>query len=73
VEVSVYRHHHWVDSQGDQEIADRQTASLIGVVVILLLLIGSLFLAQQLRSTSWMEDCEISGRTDCELLLSVAH
>jgi hypothetical protein len=44
---------------------DRRTASLLGVIVVLLVLICCLFLVQELQSYARMEDCILSGRTDC--------
>jgi len=43
---------------------------LAGLVVILLLLVGGLFLVRQLRETSVIQDCLMTGRSNCDVLLS---
>ncbi|HYZ24683.1 MAG TPA: hypothetical protein VE690_21240, partial [Rhodopila sp.] len=63
--VSVYRHHRWMEERPAEDGDDRQTANLLGIIVVLLVLICCLFLVQQLRSRARMEDCILSGRTDC--------
>jgi hypothetical protein len=47
------------------EEADRQTASLAAVAVTLLLIVVGLFLVRELRAKSILEDCLLSGRTNC--------
>jgi hypothetical protein len=49
-----------------EDAANRQTASLAGVAVILLLLVAGLFLVQTLRSNALIEDCLLSGRRNCD-------
>jgi hypothetical protein len=66
----VYRHHHWPDDDAVDKTAERQTGSLVGVVVILLLLIGGLFLVQKLRTASMIEDCLMSGHSNCDVLVT---
>ena len=51
--------------EDEQAEANRQTASLAGLAVTLALVAGSLFLIQHLAATSRMEDCLLSGRTNC--------
>ena len=53
------------DKDPDEEGADRSTARLAGLAVILLLAVIALFLVQKLRSQSNLEDCLMSGRTNC--------
>jgi hypothetical protein len=69
----LYRHRHWPDDRASQQAAGRQTASLAGIVVILLLLIGGLFLVQQLRTASKIEDCLLAGRRDCDAMVIHPH
>lgn len=69
----MYRHHHWQANETDDQTAQRQTASLAGVAVILILLVGGLFLVQQLRAASTIEDCLMAGRRNCDLLVSGPH
>ena len=53
----------------DQEAEDRRTASLAGVAVTLLLLVVELFLVHELESKSAIEDCLMSGRTNCDVII----
>jgi hypothetical protein len=69
----LYRHHHWLGNESDHKTADRQTASLVGMVIILFLLIGGLFLVHQLRRSSMIEDCLMAGRRDCDALLTASR
>ncbi|MGE0418874.1 MAG: hypothetical protein AB7O80_18885 [Acetobacteraceae bacterium] len=62
----MYRHHSWFRGNEQQEDANRQTASLAGVAVILLLLIAGLYLVQNLRTKSLIEDCLMAGRRNCD-------
>ena len=70
MEGPVYRHHHWREDEADDRTARRQTASLAGVAVILLLLVGGLFLVQQLHSASVIQDCLMAGRQNCDALVT---
>jgi hypothetical protein len=54
----------------DDETAKRQTGGLVGLIVVLLLLIGGLFLVQQLRSASAVQDCFLAGRGNCDTLVT---
>ena len=56
-----------------EEDANRQTASLAAFVVILLLLASGLFLVHTLRAKAKLEDCLMSGRHDCDSLVSSAR
>lgn len=49
----------------DDEPADTRRAALIGVIVILVLAIGAIVLVRELGSASKMQDCLMSGRTNC--------
>lgn len=55
----------------EQAEADRQTVSLAGLAVTLLLLVVGLFLVHQLQAKSLMEDCLLAGRTNCPLAASL--
>lgn len=48
----------------DQEEA-RRTAALMGFIVILLLAIAALVLMREIGRTTRLEDCLMSGRTNC--------
>lgn len=52
--------------------ANRQTASLAGVAVTLLLLVLGLFLVRALHARGQIEDCLMSGRTNCLIALPSA-
>ena len=41
----MYRHHHWLDEDAEDKIAQRQTEGLVGIAIVLLLLGGMAFLA----------------------------
>jgi hypothetical protein len=69
----VYRHHHWLDDKAENEATRRQTSGLAGIAVVLLLLVGGLFLVQQLRSASIIEDCLMAGRKNCDALVTKLH
>lgn len=52
--------------QGHEDTSrDPRTAALIGLVVILVLAILAVVLVQQLGKQSKMQDCLMSGRTNC--------
>jgi hypothetical protein len=45
---------------------DRRGAALVGLCVILVLVIGGLMLAHELRSMALLQDCALSGRSNCD-------
>jgi hypothetical protein len=55
--------------EDDEETANRQTASLAGVAVTLLLLVLGLFLVRELHAKATIEDCLMAGRNYCDLLV----
>ena len=57
------------DPARDAEEANRRTAGLAGIVVVLLLLIGGLLLTHTLHDKRKIEDCVMSGRRDCDALV----
>lgn len=62
----MYRAHRFsFTHEDDQEGADRQTSSLAGLAFALLLVVIGLFLVHTLRSKAVVEDCLMSGRTNC--------
>jgi hypothetical protein len=54
----------------DDEAADRQTASLAGVAITLLLLVVGVFLVHELHAKGAIEDCLMSGRSNCDQLVA---
>lgn len=59
----------WQNEADDDREEDRQTASLAAVAVTLLLLVVGLFLVHELTMKSKVEDCLLSGRRNCDLLV----
>ncbi|MDR3536739.1 MAG: hypothetical protein P4L71_09595 [Acetobacteraceae bacterium] len=60
----------WLEEAEEQREANRQTASLAAVAITLLLLIVGLFLVRELTAKSRVEDCLLSGRRNCDLVLA---
>ena len=54
----------------DQEEADRQTASLAGLAVALLLVVVGLFLVRELHHKCMVEDCLLAGWSNCDAVLA---
>ncbi len=54
----------------DHEDAERQTASLAGLAVTLLVLVVSVFLTRQLQQKSAIENCLLAGRNNCDILVT---
>jgi hypothetical protein len=54
----------------EQEDSNRQTASLAGLAVTLLVIVICVFLMKQLHAKSVLEDCLMSGRSNCDLILA---
>jgi hypothetical protein len=65
----MHQNHRLLDEVEDLEVADRQTASLAGVAITLLLLVVGLFLVRELHAKAMVEDCLMSGRTNCDVVL----
>ena len=59
--------------EDEQDAANRQTASLAGLAVTLLLVVVSLYLLRQLRASSAAEDCLLSGSRSCDTVLIASH
>jgi hypothetical protein len=55
--------------EDDEAAADRQTASLAGVAITLVLLIVGLFLVRELHAKAAIEDCLMAGRSNCDWLV----
>jgi hypothetical protein len=51
--------------RGDDEADQRRSAALIGLIIILALAIAGVVLVRELRERSRLEDCLMSGRTNC--------
>jgi hypothetical protein len=72
-EGSLYRQDHWLEDRSADKAAERRTASLAGIVIVLVLLVGGLFLVQHLRTETLIEDCLMAGRQNCDILVSARH
>jgi hypothetical protein len=59
----------WQSEADEQREADRQTASLGAIAITLFLLVVGLFLVRELTMKSEVEDCLLSGRRNCDLLV----
>jgi hypothetical protein len=59
----------WIVEE-DNTAADRQTASLAGVAITLLLLVLGLFLVRELHAKGMIEDCLMAGRINCDQLVT---
>jgi len=55
------------DSEADIRAANRQTASLGGLAIALFLVVAGLFLVHHLHDVSMLEDCMMSGQSNCTL------
>ena len=49
----------------EDESDQRRSAALIGLIIILALAIAGVWLVRELREKSRLEDCLMSGRTNC--------
>lgn len=65
----MFQERRWARDAEEQEIADRQTASLAGVAITLLLLVLGLFLVRELHAQSAIQDCLMAGRSNCDQLV----
>jgi hypothetical protein len=59
----------WIVEE-ERKAADRQTASLAGVAITLLLLVLGLFLVRELHAKGMIEDCLMAGRINCDQLVT---
>lgn len=53
------------DQPNDTHEPDRRHGALIGLVIVVVLVVGGLVLAHVLRNMSRLQDCAMSGRTNC--------
>jgi hypothetical protein len=59
-----------VPGEDDQAEENRLTSSLAGLVMALLIVVAGLFLFIQLRDKARIEDCLLSGRTNCDAVVA---
>jgi hypothetical protein len=60
-------------SDADREAANRQTASLAGMAVTLLVVVVCLFLLKQLHDKAAFEDCLLAGRSNCDMIVAMLN
>jgi hypothetical protein len=53
------------ERNGGPEAPPSRRGALVGLVVVLLLVIGGLLLTHVLRDMSQLQDCALSGRSNC--------
>jgi len=53
------------DEPGRPRAPDPRWPALIGLLITLLLVLGGLFLVRELGRASRLQDCVMSGRTNC--------
>ena len=58
-----------VSGDDEQDAADRQTASLAGLAVALLLVVVSLYVGRQLAIKAAVEDCLLANHLNCDAIL----
>jgi hypothetical protein len=64
----------WIEEEQEQEEeANRQTVSLAGVAITLLLLVIGLFLVRELHAKAAIEDCLLAGRSNCDWLVQAQY
>ena len=51
--------------RGHDDADQRRSTALIGLIIILALAIAGVVLVRELRERSRLEDCLMSGRTNC--------
>ena len=71
IEKKMRQVHRWVDTEDDEAGANRQTTSLAALALTLLLVVASFALVQQLRYKATVEDCLLSGRTNCGVSIPI--
>ncbi len=57
-----------ITEQEPDEYAARQTASLAGIAVSLVLIVFGLALVRGLHARAVMQDCLLAGRPDCAVI-----
>jgi hypothetical protein len=60
-------------SDDDYADADRQTASLAGMAVTLLIVVVCLFLLRELHNKGAIEDCLLAGRSNCDAVVAMLN
>lgn len=53
------------DGPGDRRVPDPRWPALIGLLITLLLVLGGMLLIRELGRAARLQDCVMSGRTNC--------
>jgi hypothetical protein len=53
------------DPARESEAEQRRSAALIGLIIVLALAVAGIVLFRELRKNAQLEDCLMSGRTNC--------
>ncbi len=53
------------ENDGNSANPKRRRAALAGLIFLLALVLAGLYLAHELRDVSQLQDCVMSGRTNC--------
>ena len=53
------------NENAERDADERRTAALIGLIIVLTLAIAGVVLFRELRKNAQLEDCLMSGRTNC--------
>ena len=53
------------DSHAGSDLPKTRRGALVGLVIILLLVVGGLILTRVLRGMAQLQDCALSGRSNC--------
>jgi hypothetical protein len=54
-----------VEEPADDDNGGRSRTSLVGLIIVIVLVVGGVFLVEKLKAMSDMQDCLMSGRTNC--------
>lgn len=65
-----YVHRLVVAREATEEAANRQTDSLAGLAVALLLVVVCLYVGRQLATSAAVEDCLLAGRSTCGMIVT---
>jgi hypothetical protein len=52
----------------EQEPGDNRRGAIVGLVIAIVLLVVGVWLARDLTAASKMQDCVMSGRTNCNVI-----
>jgi hypothetical protein len=61
------------DHQGHDDHQGSPRRAIFGLVIILVGIVATLFIMQQLRHAAQIQDCVASGRTNCAPIDSTSH